>query len=398
MARVYLADSLGPNGFSKPLVIKVLRSEIAENPGAVDLMLHEARVAAQLNHPNIVQVFDLGQEDGLYFMAMEWIDGLSLGHLIGLLARQQRALRPELGVYIAQQVGEALAYLNAGIDIDGNLRRLVHRDVSPSNVLLSTTGGVKLADFGVVKVLKTPALTEAGLIKGKYPYMSPEQIRGGELGHQSDIFALGIVLFETLTAKRLFHRESIVATIAAAHAANVMPPSSLNEAISEELDRVVLKALKKAPQDRYSDAREFVNDLMPFTTVESRTLLANVVRQAASMSSLMAPAILRSIDTSRPNPTENGLLASTMTGSEARNNLEVLEQEVFASGHVSERPLSYASRQSFSAQPIPFDEVGLVEPNERTDPQTVLAVFLFLLTVSSAAVFWWLVLSQPIQP
>ena len=405
MARVHLARSVGPGGFTKPVALKVLRSEFAETPEAAELLLHEARVAAQLHHPNIVQVFDLGQADGKYFMAMEWVDGLSLNHLFNLRARAEQVLAVDFAAYIAQQVGEALAYLKGGIMVDGVMRSLVHRDVSPSNILLSTSGAVKLTDFGVVKVLDVPTLTEAGMVKGKYSYMSPEQLRGGQVGHASDIFSLGVVLFEILTSHRLFHRSSVAATIAAAHAARVVAPSKLNPTIPKEIDEIVVKALEKAPENRYAEANDLIQDLLPFTSLQSRSRVAEAVQDVLSNPLFRDQTGIRSRLSLPLVPSESLASASQVEESEetALANLNELEERVLASDPASgqPKPLEVTAmdiRSRVAARPNQPTDRPFSEPSESDSHQVMLALLLIALTLSAAGVFWWLVLYPPSRP
>ena len=289
MATIYLAASVGPGGFEKPCALKVLRSDFSESGEIANILLHEARFAALLNHPNIVQVFDLGKRGNGYYMVMEWVDGLSLAKLLSRSSKNQRLLPIEVSAYVGICVAWALDYLRRGIEYEGQSLSLIHRDVSPSNILLSLEGTVKLTDFGIVKVLEAPATTRIGVVKGKYAYMSPEQIRGEQLDHRSDVFSLGVVLFESLTNRRLFSRKTIAATVAAIHAARVLPPSSLNPDVPPELDEVVMRALAKRREDRYQGAEELVRALEPYTSSSAHRTLASLVsehRSAVPSSSL----------------------------------------------------------------------------------------------------------------
>ncbi len=297
MATIYLATSAGPGGFAKPCALKLLRPELAERDPIARMLVTEARVAAVLNHPNIVQVFDFGAYEGTarmgggpsYFMAMEWVDGVSLGSLMSRLMRERRRLPLASAVQVTMHVAEALGYLSEGVEIDGQLASLVHRDVSPSNVLLSASGGVKLTDFGIVKILDAPTHTRVGVVKGKYAYMAPEQLRGEAVDHRADLFSLGVVLFELLTMARLFHRPNVAATIAAVHAARVPPPSSLWPDVPPELDAIVRKLLAKKRDDRYATAAELIHDLTPFASTSGRSELAHEVRALMSLERSAGP-------------------------------------------------------------------------------------------------------------
>jgi serine/threonine-protein kinase len=308
MATIYLATSVGPGGFTKPCALKLLRPELAERDPITRMLVTEARVAAVLSHPNIVQVFDFGRHGHSYFMAMEWVDGVSLGHLMARLMRERRRLPIPVAIHVALHVAEALAYLREGVEIEGQPASLVHRDVSPSNILISSAGAVKLTDFGIVKVLEAPTHTRVGVVKGKYAYMAPEQLRGEPVDHRADLFSLGVVLFELLTMARLFHRPNIAATIAAVHAARVPPPSSLWPDIPPELDVIVRRLLAKKREERYADASEVGEELLRFghpsgrgeLTAEVRALMAvdranSSVRPATSPSLEVADDALPSV-------------------------------------------------------------------------------------------------------
>jgi serine/threonine protein kinase len=263
----------------------VVRPEFVGRESISRMLATEARVAAALNHPHIVQVFDFGRLGGSYFMAMEWVDGVSLGHVMARMMRERRRVPIAVVAHVITSVAEALAYLGEGVDVDGQVTPLVHRDVSPSNVLLSLAGTVKLSDFGVVKILDESSETKTGVVKGKYAYMSPEQLRGEPVDHRADLFSLGVVLFEMLTMARLFQRKTTAGTIAAVHAARVPPPSSLWPDIPPELDALVLRMLARKREDRFSSAAEVVSALQPFLTHGARGELATEVRALSSAES-----------------------------------------------------------------------------------------------------------------
>ena len=279
MATIYLAASVGPGGFEKPCALKVLRPDYSESGDVANVLLHEARFAALLSHPNIVQVFDLGKFGSEYYMVMEWVDGLSLAKLLSRMSRAKQRLPIEVCAQVGIAVAWALDYLRRGVEYEGQPLSLIHRDVSPSNILLSMEGTAKLTDFGIVKVLEAPATTKIGVVKGKYAYMSPEQIRGEPLDHRSDIFSLGVVLFESLTNRRLFSRKTVAGTVAAIHAAKLFPPSQLNPDVPEQLDAVVMRALARRREDRFESAGELVEALQSYTLPHAHRTLASLVEQ-----------------------------------------------------------------------------------------------------------------------
>jgi serine/threonine protein kinase len=262
MAEVWKARMLGPAGFQRTLVVKRILPHLLEDAHFVDMFTAEARLSARLNHANIVQVFELGDVDGEYYLAMEYVRGRDL---VSVMRTQLlRGLPdPGMGAYAVREVCRALAYAHALDDDEGRPLKLVHRDVSPANVMFSFDGAVKLLDFGIAKALSEASdnKTQTGMLKGKFGYMAPEQVEGRAFDHRSDLFAAGIVLHETLTGRRLFKGQYELQTIAMVREARVEPPSLLNPAVSPELDRITLKALARNPDDRYATCDEMAHDL-----------------------------------------------------------------------------------------------------------------------------------------
>ncbi len=204
MAEVYLAQQTGPAGFSKQLVIKKIHPHLAHNEEFVGMFLDEARVAALLSHPNIGQIYELGEEHGQYYIAMEHIDGCNLRQLNKRLRRKGILMPPELAARVAADVCNALDYAHRFRDSDQKLLRLVHRDISPQNVMMSRDGAIKLIDFGIAKATTNQQLTQGNVLKGKFSYMSPEQASGKRLDRRSDIFSVGVVLYEMLLGEKPF--------------------------------------------------------------------------------------------------------------------------------------------------------------------------------------------------
>ncbi|HWE30325.1 MAG TPA: serine/threonine-protein kinase, partial [Polyangia bacterium] len=262
MAEVWRARIKGPAGFSRSLVIKRILPHLAQDNSFVDMFISEAQLSAKLSHPNIIQVFELGEVDGEYYIAMEYVRGRDLqsfarGHLA-----ERGPVPPVVTAYVMREVCGALGYAHEFRDEDGNLVRLIHRDVSPSNVMISNDGSVKLLDFGIAKALaESGDRTQTGTLKGKFAYMAPEQLEGNDFDHRADIFAAGIILHETLVGKRLFRGNNDLKTIALVKSANVVPPSQLNPAVPPELDRIALKALARDPDQRYQSASQMATDL-----------------------------------------------------------------------------------------------------------------------------------------
>lgn len=266
MAEVFKAKSIGVEGFEKIVAIKKILPHLAEDDHFVDMFVAEAKMAVQLNHANICQIFELGRIGDDHYIAMEYIPGKDLLSLHNHFRRTGTLMPVDLTAYIGARVAEGLDYAHRKRGPDGEPMGIVHRDVSPQNVIVSYDGGVKLIDFGIAKArVRSYQETQAGVLKGKFGYMSPEQVAGGAaVDHRSDIFALGTVIHELLTSHRLFLGETDFATLEQVRAAKVSPPSQLNPDVPPELDRIVLRALAREPDDRYQTAAELADDLARF--------------------------------------------------------------------------------------------------------------------------------------
>ncbi|WP_043390546.1 serine/threonine-protein kinase [Archangium violaceum] len=287
MAHIFLASIDGPDGFSKTCVIKRILPEYASLEAFSRMFADEAKVAALLTHPNIVQVFDFGKIDGQYYLAMEWIQGAALDRVLRRAWKEAFPLGPRVAVDVGIAVASALAYAHTKTLPDGTPLNLVHRDITPGNVLVSRDGIIKLADFGIVKSTVNLERTVAGVVKGKYAYMSPEQISNKDVDHRSDLFSLGIVLYEAATGRRLYKRDSIEATIMAASRAEIPPPSEVSPGFPPTLERIILRLLAKEPEARYQSAREVYEELERFRAAQNWTSSGSEI--AALMTTLFPP-------------------------------------------------------------------------------------------------------------
>jgi len=256
MADVLLARTVGIEGFERHVVIKRIRADQARDVRYVTMFLDEARLAASLHHANIVQVNDIGQEDGDYFFAMEYVHGEDARRILKHAAALERSVPLEhvLAIVIGAAVG--LHHAHEHITPDGRPLGIVHRDVSPANILIGYDGGVKVADFGIAKAVHQHEETRSGLLKGKVAYMSPEQCNNERVDRRSDVFALGIVLHELLTVRPLFQRDNDFLTMSAIVNEPVASPSQVAPSVPAELDAIVMKALARDPKDRYQSAEE----------------------------------------------------------------------------------------------------------------------------------------------
>jgi tRNA A-37 threonylcarbamoyl transferase component Bud32 len=264
MAEVWLARQVGMQGFEKIVVIKRARPELSDRE-TTRLFLDEARLVATLQHPNIAQVYEIGSVGGSYFFVMEYVDGADLRRLIeASLAKRQRIPLADT-VYIISHVCAALHYAHQKHDLDGRTLQIIHRDVSPSNVLISHDGAVKVCDFGVAKAHSRSAEpTQRGVLKGKFSYMSPEQCQSKALDRRSDVFSIGILLYELTTLSKLFRAPTDYALLQQIVEAQIPPPSMRAPDYPAELERIVLKALAKDPSARYQTAQAMQLDLEEF--------------------------------------------------------------------------------------------------------------------------------------
>jgi len=258
MADVYLAREAAA---SRLVVVKCILPHLAGEPAFVRMFLQEARLAARLSHPGIATVIDVGAAGGRFYMAMEYVHGCDLRHVVRQCRAKGRVLEPGLVLRLVHDACLALAYAHAVCDADGRPLQLVHRDISPHNLLLTFEGQVKLIDFGIAKAADNWHRTRTGIIKGKYAYMSPEQARGQPLDKRSDLFAVGVVLHELLTGRRLFRRPTDAATLQAVMSGDIPAPSALVPSLPAELDVCVLQLLQRDPDQRPADAAQVAHML-----------------------------------------------------------------------------------------------------------------------------------------
>jgi serine/threonine protein kinase len=264
MAEVFKAKAFGVEGFERLLAVKRILPNIAEDEEFITMFIDEAKIAVQLNHANIAQIFDLGKVDDSYFIALEYVSGRDLRGIFDRCRQLGEPMPIAQACFIIMKVCEGLDYAHNKRDAAGHELNLVHRDVSPQNVLISYEGEVKLIDFGIAKAAGKASKTQAGILKGKFGYMSPEQVRGLPIDRRSDIFSVGIVLYELLTGERLFVGESDFSTLEKVRNVEILPPSTYNRKIPEELERIVLKALAKDVDERYQNAIDLHDDLQAF--------------------------------------------------------------------------------------------------------------------------------------
>jgi serine/threonine protein kinase len=279
MAEIYLATHVGPGGFVRKVALKRVREFIARDPDFVAMFASEARIVASLIHPNIVQVTDFDRTGETWYLAMEFVSGKDLFEIVKRGRQLSRRMPPAIAVFIAGEVAKGLGYAHRARG-PSTPNGVIHRDVSPQNVLVSEDGCVKLTDFGIAKV--GVGTTQVGTIKGKLAYMSPEQSWGSDLDVRSDVFALGIILWELLVGERLFWSKRDTDTLLAVRERPIPAPSTVNPAVPPSLDALVLKALQRDRSARFADGAEMAAALrVPLPGPEpgaAETELANYVR------------------------------------------------------------------------------------------------------------------------
>jgi serine/threonine protein kinase len=281
MGAIYLGKKLGVGGFEKDVVLKQLLPEFTREPKFIDLFLREARLSASLEHANIVRTIDLVNAGTDYFMVMEYVRGADLRTLLRRVRRRHRRFGPEAGVFIGHEILEALCYAHQKTAHDGRPLNLCHRDISPSNILLSGAGEVKLTDFGIAKASTHRSVFYK--VKGKVGYMSPEQARGEPVDARSDLFSLGVVMYEVLVGERLFVGD-LMSTASQIYAQPIKPPSQKRPEIPPDLDAVILKSLALDPNSRFQSAEEFQQTL---TRVATRhRLVIGVSEMAAQLAEI----------------------------------------------------------------------------------------------------------------
>jgi eukaryotic-like serine/threonine-protein kinase len=283
MAEIFLARQTGPEGFEKTVVLKRIRPQLAEKKSFVKMFLNEAKLAAQLNHHNVVQILDLGKVGTSYFIAMEYLHGRDMRRVVPKAEQQGIRFPIVYACKIASQVLEGLYYAHQKTDAQGSPLGIVHRDVTPENIFVTFDGGVKVLDFGIAKAANIVEHARAGEIKGKLSYMSPEQCAGRALDHRSDLFSLGVVLYEWVTGFKLFTGESDVAILKSITEGRIYKPSYFKADVPEPVEAILMKALEKDPAQRYQSAWEMQFELDRFLSnnefTPSNNHLATFIKQ-----------------------------------------------------------------------------------------------------------------------
>jgi tRNA A-37 threonylcarbamoyl transferase component Bud32 len=259
MAELYLAEYLREDGFRRTVAIKKILPHLVENQDFVEMFVREARLAANLQHPNIVQIYDLIKLHNSSFISMEFVDGKNLAQI---MAHEKKGLPLGLAIFLIQKISLGLYYSHTRTnDETGESLNIIHRDISPQNMLISFKGEVKISDFGISKARSEPSFTQAGVIKGKLAYLSPEQALGKEIDHQADLYALGIIFYEILTGKRLYTFNNELEALSTLPNRVIRPVIEVRTEVPPALNDIVMKCLEKNKSQRYQSGREIYDDL-----------------------------------------------------------------------------------------------------------------------------------------
>lgn len=272
MAEILLAKLVGEAGFEKTVVIKKILPQWASDHDFITMLVDEAKIAVQLDHPNIVSVYELSRDGDDYYIAMEFVSGVDLRRLMQKVIATKKRVPPDVALFIVTEILEGLSYAHTKRDPQGHPLEIIHRDISPQNILISYDGAVKIADFGIARAATRSQETVTGVLKGKFAYMSPEQASQEDLDARSDLFATAIVLYEIITGERLFHRGSDLETLERVRRAEpIMTPQALKR-IPDRLKEVLFKALMKSREERFQTAASFREALVTFARRSKKTL------------------------------------------------------------------------------------------------------------------------------
>lgn len=264
MAEVFVAESAGIEGFRKQVAIKRVLPQLSKKEQFIAMFLDEARLSAHLSHSNVVSVFDIGVGDGTYFIVMEYVDGADLKAVMDHAKKASMVIPVEAAVYVATRICQGLAYAHELKDREGTPLQIIHRDITPANVLITRYGEVKIVDFGLAKASSQLAESDAGVIKGKFGYLAPETVMEKPVDQRVDVFAVGIILWEMLAGRRLFLGETDFQTVRMVRDAVIPPLPAINPMVPQQLDELVRRALTRDPAERYQTARDLGRDLTRF--------------------------------------------------------------------------------------------------------------------------------------
>ena len=289
MAEVFLARAVGAMGFQRLVAVKLIHANFTRDPDFVNMFIDEARIAMHLHHRNIVQVFDLDSEGQTYFIAMEFVHGVNLYDLYERIAEKGRWIEPPVALYLVAEISKGLHFAHTRTGADGHPLGIIHRDISPQNILLSFEGEVKIADFGIATAAERLHQTAAGIVKGKYAYMAPERLQEQRVDARVDVFSVGVLMYELLVGENPFAGASAVETIENVLGREVPAPSERGAPVSRRLDEICLRALKKDPAERYPSAHALADAVTEYAmelTVARKDMASGDAALAAILTEL----------------------------------------------------------------------------------------------------------------
>jgi len=324
MGAIYLGQKLGAGGFQKQVVLKQLLPEFTQQPEFIELFLREARLSATLDHANIIHTIDLVTAGAEYFIVMEFLDGADLRTMLKRAKMRKKRLAPSAGIFVAREILSALAYAHSKLSLDGKPLRLIHRDISPSNILISRQGEVKLTDFGIAKASTHNSVFYR--VKGKIGYMSPEQARSEPLDARSDLYSLAVCFYEMITGERLFVHAGLTTSAEEMYKQPVPLLSRKVQGLPSELDKVMLKALSVDRDHRYQTAGEFQEALL--RVAHRQGLMTSVPELARHLSDVAGdPGLWRELDDADQGPGEGTEVYDEVEGGTVRLSSDELEDE-----------------------------------------------------------------------
>jgi len=317
MAETFRATYSGPAGFERTVVVKRILPANCADPEFLQMFAAEARILGMLHHPNVVQVYDFGESDGTLFLVLEYVDGPSIARLLRVLRKARRPVPVAIAAQIAREICRALDYVHGLRTADGEPMRVIHRDVTPSNIMLTTTGAVKLLDFGIAKYETSGTYTQHRMVKGKTSYMAPEIIEERRFDARADLFALGVVLHEILTLAPLFTGDSDLATLRKVLEMRIEPPSRRRPDVPARLDAITMTALQRDPGQRYANAGAMARALDEFV-IDSKLHSEGVVDFLREIEPLL----------NEPTPTLAEILAASPGSLRTEPEAEVTKRDL----------------------------------------------------------------------
>ncbi|MFH1810336.1 MAG: serine/threonine-protein kinase [Pseudomonadota bacterium] len=393
MAEVYLAKQTGLVGFEKLVVIKRILPHLSENDEFVRMFLDEARTAADLRHANVVQIYEVGEDQGTYYIAMEFLHGQDLRRIL----RRQIELGGRVPLQHALQMvidaAAGLHYAHQKADLQGRALGIVHRDISPQNIIVTYDGSTKIVDFGIAKAASQSTETRSGVLKGKYSYMSPEQASGEQIDQRTDQFALGIVAFELTTATRLFKYPNEIMTLHAIIECRITPPAHVLRGYPVDLNDILMKVLAKDRNDRYPDLATFASELEEYMAREG--MVHSPARVAEYMKDLFADVIEQEaqlghplVDDETSGPSDIQRATARATVREERGKRDVVQQQPTMATTPGRRNTSQVRAETLataSTQPPHEVAAGAASPGKRAG---LVAAAVAALAVVAGGVWW----------